>query len=670
MSTPRYRATAPILGALLFVLVSGLAVPTQAADPEPLAGTVRDTVGNVLAGVEVLFVRMPSDRFTPTAVAHTDRAGRFRVAKLVPGRYRIAALKQGYRTFVGQIDTFARETIDLVLRPAVKVEQASLPRDSSWALRLPRRGMLHETGAGPEPAGRDVESGANASPEEALRLELAQFFSLSAGVAEEHPEDTEIQPSETRMMLASAIGERGNFLVKGRREQLGATSSNDLQGSTANLSDASVNLNLSYDTSPDAQLAVTAFFNQIDYELSAGPLEAPAALEQQQQTWGYDASWSKQIDAARRFVVALVYQDTSLVRPAHEEIPTPTFTADPRSAVSNRAVGAHGTYESVMSERHDVQFALRTQLLSWPTTAPRMVWLRPDAADQSTWTVQADAQDTWALSAPFSLVYGLAYKQAWTAREASLVVPRLGGSVAVGGWYLRALVSYHSVTGSEEPIAARGIAPLRPAESLGYEAEVEMPVARNVRLRGGVSYSPIQFNHVGYFGGADAHDEHPLYLTDGNSAVHEHRLALVEERGSSRMYLELSDGRAEGTVAPLLPFAGPPAVRPGRQLRYWNGRFGVMVPSWGTDLRVEYRRVEAARTLWRRDILDSIQESVEVRVRQDVAERQIPGDWQLLMALRLGTVRSNDLEAWSPDGGADSLDALNRRISAGVSVLF
>jgi len=670
MSTPHRGAAVPILGALLFVLVSGHSVPTRAADPEPLAGTVRDTVGNVLAGVEILFVRMPSDTFTPTAVAHTDTAGRFRVEKLIPGRYRIAALKQGYQTFVGQVDTFARETIDLVLRPAANLEEATLPRDASWALRLPRRGMLHDTGAGVEPSGGGEDGAANPSPGEGPRLELAQFFSLSSGVVEAHPDDTEIQPSETRMLLASAIGERGNVLVEGRREQLGATSPDDFAGSTASLSGAAVNLDLSYDTSPSAQFAVTAFYNQTDYELSSGALEVPTALEQQQQTWGYDASWSKQIDAARRFVVALAYQDTSLVSPAREVVPAPTLPAGPPNAVANRVMGAQGSYESVVSERHDVQLALRTQLLSWPSTAPTMVWLRPDDADRSTWTVQADAQDTWALAAPFSLVYGLRYKQEWMAREAALVVPRLGGSVAAGGWHVRALVSYHSVTESDAPAALNLMAPLRPAEPLGYEAEVEMPVARNVRLRGGVSYSPIQFDHVGYFGGTDGYEEHPLYLTDGNSAVHEHRLALVEERGSSRTYLELSNGRAEGTVAPLLPFARPSAFRPGRQLRYWNGRFGMLVPTWGTDFRVEYRRVEAARTLWRRDIVDSIQESVELRVRQDVGEMQIPGDWQVLMALQLGTVRSSEIEAWSPRGGADSVDALNRRISAGVSVLF
>jgi hypothetical protein len=38
--------------------------------------------------------------------------------------------------------------------------------------------------------------------------------------------------------------------------------------------------------------------------------------------------------------------------------------------------------------------------------------------------------------------------------------------------------------------------------------------------------------------------------------------------------------------------------------------------------------------------------------------------------VRLGTVRTDDLEAWSSADAADSVDALNRRISAGVSVLF
>jgi hypothetical protein len=666
MSTACKGAAAPILGALL-VLVSGLLVPSRAADPEPLAGTVRDTLGNVLAGVEILFVRLPSETFLPTAVARSDGAGRFEVSTLVPGHYRVAAVKMGYRTTVGQIDTLARDTVELVLRPAVKLDAESMPRDASWALRLPSRGMLYETGPGPSEADLPASS---PSLDDAMRMEIEQLFSLSAGVAERRPDDTEIRPSATRAMLASAIGERGNIVVEGRRERLGSSIAGEFAETTASRSADSVNLDLAYDTSLDTRLVVNAFFNQNDYELSAASPEAPAALEQQHQTWGYDASWSKQLGATRRFAVALAYQDTSLVDPGHEAGPASLAPADSRDALSNRAVGARGSFESVMSDRHNVHVALRTQLLSRPPSTWTSLPFGPGDDAQSSWTVQGDAQDTWSVSAPFSLIYGLGYKQALTTSDAALIVPRIGGSLTAAGWHLRALVSYHTVTGSDAPPGASQIAPFRPERPLGYEAEVELPVAGGVRLRGGSSYTPIQLDYFGYLRGVDGGPGPPLYLTDGNSAVHEHHLALIEERGGTRTYIELADGRAEGSMAPLLPFEGPVPIMYGGQLSYRNGRVGVRVPAWGTDLRLEYRRVEAESSEHERDLVDSVEESVEVRVRQDVSEGQVPGDWRLLLALRLGTVRSNDLDGWSSHEGTESVNALNRRISAGVSVLF
>jgi hypothetical protein len=363
MSATRTGAIPPTVGALLIGLASALAAPSLAAGPSPLAGTVRDSLGHVVAGAEILFVRVPSATWTPEAVTRSDEAGRFEVAKLVPGRYRFAALKQGYRTLVGQVDTVVQDSLELVLRPAVTLDEASLPRDSAWALRVPRRGMLYEVGADPSALDDDAPPGGGL--DDAPRLELEQFFSLRADSIEHRPDDTEIRPSETRVTLASAIGERGNISVEGRREQLDATSPQDLLETTASQQGSSVNLDLSYETSPDAQLAVNAYFNQTDYELAAEAPQSPAPLQQQQQTWGYDAAWSKQIDAARRFVVALGFRDTSLVRPAHANDPVPAGSPMAQNGVSNRAVGARGSYRNALNERHDLHIALRTQLLRW-----------------------------------------------------------------------------------------------------------------------------------------------------------------------------------------------------------------------------------------------------------------------------------------------------------------
>ena len=141
----RPDASPPILRSLVLLLVAAVwSAPARAGEPT-LAGTVRDAVGGLLSGVEILFVRSNVDTFVPTAVVQSDKAGTFRVDQLAPGVYRYAALKQGYRTLVGQVDTMVEDSIHLVLRPAESVDDADRPKDASWVLRLPRRGMLNDT---------------------------------------------------------------------------------------------------------------------------------------------------------------------------------------------------------------------------------------------------------------------------------------------------------------------------------------------------------------------------------------------------------------------------------------------------------------------------------------------------------------------------------------------
>src|SRR5512143_2529641 len=100
------------------VLAGGLAILPSTAASAPtsaLGGVVRDALGRALGGVEVLVL---NDRSTDTvAAAVTDEAGRFRVADLPSGLYRVAALKPGYLATVTRANTFLRSSVDVVLRP-------------------------------------------------------------------------------------------------------------------------------------------------------------------------------------------------------------------------------------------------------------------------------------------------------------------------------------------------------------------------------------------------------------------------------------------------------------------------------------------------------------------------------------------------------------------------
>lgn len=662
--------SARVAGILLLGLA--LTVPaTLAADPVSLTGRVRDSLGNILTDVEVLFVEPTARDATPAAVTRSDAFGRFTVLRLAPGRYRVAAIKTGYETFVGQVNTLVQDSIELVLRPAASVDPGRVPQDASWTLRLPRRGILREVQAAPlaspaslEPRVASLESRPSTDD---MSLEVEQVFSAATAL-DQSSEGAEIRPTQTRMQLASSLGQRGQIQVQGWREQFDSPAMTASSEATATQRETAFSLDMSYDTSPGARLVINAFFNALDYELSAAGASAPDSLLQEQRAWGYDASWTKQIDAASRVAVHVDYKDTSLVHPGAES--NAGFPIDPalEAGVSNRAVAAQGSYEVIAHEDHAVAVAVRAQVMDWPVQPLPEVASGPDPL--SRWSVQAEAQDTWSLVTPFSLIYGLGYKQTFDLdHDATLIVPKLGGKLSTGGWFLRAQLSYHAVASHDAP-ARPGLVAFRPENSLGYEAELQVPLVRDVRLTGTVSYTPIQFGYAGYAGGEAGLYEQPLYLTDGNVAVREHRLALVEERGLSATYLELSDGRADGTVAPLLAFGTTLPVMRGMRVGYRTGRLGLRLPSRGADIRMEYRRVEAEAAPQFEGAGETVEESVEVRIRKDLPATQVPGDWRVLLAVRVGSVKSDVLDEWDPFGGVESIEAMNRRVSAGVSVLF
>ena len=150
MSRRRRRGRATFGGTLLLATALSLtpaAAPAERATTPALAGTVRDSIGNLVAGVEVLLV----DRSTGTDPAASVRSGddgHFAIASLVPGIYRIAAVKEGYLTHVGRVDTGVQRWVDLILHPVPALDDdgrpSPVPDDPTWVLRVPRRSIFRE----------------------------------------------------------------------------------------------------------------------------------------------------------------------------------------------------------------------------------------------------------------------------------------------------------------------------------------------------------------------------------------------------------------------------------------------------------------------------------------------------------------------------------------------
>jgi len=248
-SQARQKRRAPL--AVVLALAAFFSLAAGAADLAGITGQVRDAVGNVLADVEVLVVA-PGRAVDPVAVARSDSAGRFSVSGLAPGLYRVAALKAGHRTFIGEVDTHLQSWVDVVLKPSPDEgagDEALLPRQAAWSLRLPRRSVLRETEATPVeravPPARPKETGSTglSTP---LQLQVRQSFAMRQGARGDEGYRPDGRGRETSLQVSSLVGERAFVRLRGRQESFeSAWRSNGLT-EAATQDAASLSLGLMY----------------------------------------------------------------------------------------------------------------------------------------------------------------------------------------------------------------------------------------------------------------------------------------------------------------------------------------------------------------------------------------------------------------------------------------
>jgi hypothetical protein len=679
MGMPSLRTRRPSLSGSLVLLAIALAVWSSASADAPigaeLSGRVRDLLGQRIPDVEILVVS-PSSGGNPIAAARSDAAGLFSVSGLAPGLYRVAALKGGYLTFLGQVNTRVDNWLDVIMRPAAVAASnagATLPEDVTWALRLPRRSLLRETEAEVVPAGgfpaEDRQAGDSFS-DSSLRVQVEQLFALRRGPRPDAGAAPGGQGAETRLSVASALGQRGSIRFRGAHESFDTTRSRGDSGSSASQGAVNASVDFVCDTGRDSRVAVEAFYNERDFRLaSENPGIEGGAERRGRRSWGYDAAWSTQLDAASNLALEVDFLESRLDLAAELlELPAPS-SSEP---VSHRSVGAAGSYETLAAGGHQLEVDFRARLVRSPLPALRAPSgeLRVDPQAVSGWSVGLEAQDTWRVSGPFALVYGLGYRHSLASRDVSLVVPRVGGSWSIDELALSFLVSYHRVDswgGADRDVASLVF---RPAGSLGYEAQLELPLGDRLRLRGATRSAPIQLESSAGTRGAEATEFQPAYLTDGNASVDEDRVALIREGAGVRAFLELISGRAEGNVAPVLPVTMPFQWLSESSLRYRNGRLGLRVAASGTDLLLDYREVAERLAGLETTGIDYEQQSLELRVAQDLMRLRSLGDWRFLLALRMGSQDGESSDEWSSTSDARLLSAPEREMSAGLSVLF
>jgi hypothetical protein len=675
--------------AACLILVAALpgVLDASPTGPAPIAGIVKDTVGNLLEGVEVLVIDK-SVSITPVATLKSDGQGRFLVSRLPRGVYRIAALKEGYLTYVGRIDTRLQQWFKVVLHPMPEISGAPLeplPEDASWVYRLPRRYVLDSRG--PEvaeaPAAADAPVEATTT-REALRLQLDQLFSTAAPLGAREGTRPETSGSETRLRMASAIGDRGSIDLNGFLETFDSSIDDGEEQEAASREASAVTLAFRYDTSPDTQLDMTAFYSQralehttLSSEIEGAPTP-PASAEQGHRRWGYDARWTTRLDPTNKFAVEVEYQNTTFHGPGvGEPLDNPDGLSELAGSIfphtgsmNTQAVGASGLYESVSIADHTVQVDFRAQALDTTHPVPRIdpTALTPAFFALSGLSVGVNAQDRWTVGGPFSVIYGLGYRHGISSHEASLIVPRVGGSWDIDRLSVSVLVSYHTVAGWNRGLGAEALLLSEPADAIGYEAQVELPLTAGLRLAGATSYSPVQFDYVGRAGAGFHDDPRPMYLTDGSAAVRESRVALIQESRRTRTYLEFTEGLVEGTLAAMTPYDVPQEFLTAGQLDYGTGRLGLRVLSSGTDVLLQFQQLSQSPQE-STQLADSRQNSIEFRLTQDLFSIRSIGNWRFLMAIRRASLDADETDE-TVQQTSQVIDSMNHQVSAGLSLSF
>jgi hypothetical protein len=637
--------------AALLLLLSAPS-PAEAADLGEFTGSVRDNLGNLLEDVEVLVIASTS-RIDPDASTRSDPHGRFRISNLSPGRYRLIALKKGYSTFIANVNTRAQSWIEVILHPAPRAGddlRPAVPRKASWALRLPETSILRDievpaSAAPADPAGEEPPE--RQALNDYLQLQVDQLFALQVIPAGDGDRQPHMTGRETRLVLASGLGERGQLNLQAAQESYDSAYSVSEADSSASRGSSVVGVDISYDIGSENEVEFSAFHSRHDTSYAAGsdgPASPPARHER--KTWGYDAGWSKQLDALSSLELQVDYRDSSLQ------------ISEGQPEVGERSMGAAGSYATFTAPRHQVEVDFRARLLDSPDAAP---FALDETASRlryglSGLCIGLEARDNWFITGPFTLLYGLGYTHASTSTESSVIVPQLGGSWSAEHLALSFLVSYHHLAAWGEAKDSPVARPFRPAGRLGYEAAVEVPLALGFRLAGSSSYSPIDLTFPDYPAGDLRPSHSSVYLTDGNAAVEQRSLSIVREGTGSRIYLELAGGDVEGRIAAALPMQLPIRLLYDGRLHFTTGRMGLLIPASGTDLRLDYRRIVGWSAEADSQTPDSVQRSLEL--------------WRFLAALRVASLDGGYDEEMVLAGNRTLLDSQNHQLSAGLSVMF
>jgi hypothetical protein len=619
-----------------------------------ITGIARDTAGSVLADVDIFLVPDPPGS-APAASVRTDGEGRFSVTGLREGAYRLAALKDGYLANWTRVHTAVRSTLDVILRPLPQPGEAGAEKvleSRSWVLRVPRRSVLRDIGQEVLAADASPHGGARSRViPDALQAELMHRVAV-AGFGEAGG-GLPLEGAETRMQIASLVGDWANIRLEGMRETY---ASNDGAGSDrigARQQRGALAMDVTVESGSHSSVDVTAFYQHANVE-SVSTAELPS--RNAQRSWGYDATWATQLDAASRLAVQLDYVDQTIAfdRPSEG------------TGNSNRSIGAETAYEVLAGDAHLVRVGLRAQRVDLALPLVRAgdhtnVYLGISGA--AGWSAAIDLEDAWSIAGPTTVIYGMAVRQTLDETNATLVVPRAGAAWTGSRLQVRGVVSYHARPGANAPQGPHGgPGGTRLEDPLGLEFRVDAPFGSGWTVAADYFDLPIRETEMGLREGGGS-DEY--FLTNGNVSDRRARVTLERPGIFGSFSIRFTEGRAEGLVADRMAWGSPFHFLTERELRYRAGAAAIAFPRSGTGLAIEYVEI-AERTAGVADAPYVVRDYLDAEFRQDLVRLAfLDARCRLVVSARLAPHARGEDERTE-----QALVALQERLSAGVAVTF
>ncbi len=606
------------LVAVCLVLAALLPSATPAAGV-PFQGVVLDSSGRLLDQVEI-FLFYEQVGSTPVAFRLSDGEGRFDLDGLLPGLYRLAAVKAGYRLYIGRVDTLFERSIRVILQPMPGEEEAGseiIPGNASWSLRLPRRSLLRETGAGslaPRPGTAGSGNQHSVAGGRLLAGEFAHSFEARL-LSGDDERLVDAYGLNTSLRTAGSITERARFSLEGRRrsmERIGG-------GEFGTGERAEMNAGLQVDAGLDHRIDVHAFFGSRE---SAVAGTAPPVL-----LWGYNARWDRILDGASRMAVRMDYRDRSDEGAA-------AALSDP---VVGQRVVLGGEYETMASRGHRVTTGLTADLSSGPPSLPGL----------DGWGVRVQSEDAWSVTPFFTLIYGMEYRHREGYQASDILRPRIGAAWTGSVFALQLVTDYHlSAT---------------PGGLLGYRAELEIPLPAGFRFLGEVAGDPMVAGWHDTGSGLDG----VLARSYGDLAYERRSAALIRDAAAGRVALTWSDGDLNGLLGTAPDLEAPFLVWAEGAVRFENLELALWFPASGTELTLGVQETTSTEGE-EEPVRDQRNHLYSIQLHQDLYRPERGAAWRLAVALI-----AEDRSASPGDSEAD-LEQINRYslLNAGVSVIF